>query len=352
MDSEGTLMPQAGFRDLADVPVSFADIDLVNDAPRFNCSPATLAMLIDSAHGREGIEFSASMLSKTPRQLLLEASDYYPSTGSMISAHMGTMKHQQINVQRDRLIVEQRFTSKRNPRLSGQIDHTAIVALDDDGTLWLDLYDLKNIKWYSVTLCAKNIWKNHADYAWQLNLCATMMEESTWETASWLVPLAPFGLGARRIRVRNLYLECIPADSSYKHEEEANKLGYPEWQKLIIPIDRKSADETYAVYEKALELRDATLAAGYAPICADRWTNRTIDNLRCRAYCAVKHECIAFSHAHGESHPIAPLDVALSASIAAHQNKDCTRCEATDGPGTGNPLPCSIHSHQMEVTNV
>lgn len=309
-------MPQAGFRDLAATPVRLDDIDAIRDSHRFNSSPATLAMLIDSAHGREGIEFSASMLSKTPRQLLLEAADYYPTTGSMISAHMGTMKHQQINVQRDRLIVEQRFTSKRNPRLSGQIDHAAVVALDDDGTLWVDLYDLKNIKWYSVTLCAKDVWKNQPAYAWQLNLCATMMEETSLDAVALELSDGSF---ARRIRVRNLYLECIPADSSYKHADEAHKLGYPEWQKLIIPIERKSADETYTVYEKALELRDATLAAGYAPICADRWTNRTVDNLRCRAYCAVKHECIAFSHAHGESHPIAPLDVALSASIAAHQ---------------------------------
>jgi hypothetical protein len=25
---------------------------------------------------------------------------------------------------------------------------------------------------------------------------------------------------------------------------------------------------------------------------------------------------------------------------------DCTRCEATDGPGTGNPLPCALHPDQ------
>ncbi len=316
---------QRGFRDLDGVPVPFESIDPVRDCRQFNTSPATLAMLIDSARSREGIGFSASQLSTTPRQHLLRSMDYYPTTGSAISGHMGTMRHQQINVPRDQLIVEQRFWSKLMD-ISGQIDHAAIVELTDDGTLVVDLYDLKTIKWYSVTLCAKDIWKNHPDYAWQLNLCATMLEESS-DGLGGLGHLCSCATGtdcnisraAMRVRVRNLYLECIPADSSYKNADEADRLGFPEWQKVIIPIERRSADETYATYEAALKLRDDAIAAGYAPLCKDRWSNKNVDNLRCRSYCDVREECIAFSHTRGEAHPIAPLELALTASIAQAQ---------------------------------
>jgi hypothetical protein len=323
-------MPQQGFRDINGVRVDFADIDPVKDAQRFNCSPATLSMLIDAVRARDGVGYSASMLGGTPRQHLLKAGDYYPTTGQCIASHMGTLKHQQINVDRPGLIVEQRFTSKRDPRLSGQIDHAAVVEMTDDGTLVVDLYDLKTVKWYSVTLIAKDIWKNHPDYAWQLNLCAAMMEESGIQC--WLCegvgsvddissnPARCFlcsGLSSIPVRVRNLYLECIPADSSYKQQDEAAKLGFSEFQKVLIPIERKSADETYRVYAEAMELRNKAVADGYAPLCSDRWSNRNVDNLRCRYYCDVRDECIAFSHAHGEAHPIAPLHVALEASIAA-----------------------------------
>lgn len=300
-------MALAGFRDLSGQPVRLADIDIVNDAARFNCSPATLAMLIDSAKGREGIEFSASQVGKPLRQLLLESGDYYPTTGEAMAAHMGTMKHQQINVARHLdLIVEQRFTSKRNPRLSGQIDHAVIVDVDtsDDytDTLIVDLYDLKTVKWYSATLIAKDVWASHPDYAWQLNLCAALMEEN--------------GLPDREmpanIRVRNLYLECIPADSSYKQQGEAARLGLPEFQKILVPVERVSADETYAVYEKALAARDEAIAAGWAPICEDRWSNKTITDLRCKFYCSVREECIALAKAKGEAHPLVKADAEVA----------------------------------------
>jgi hypothetical protein len=312
-------MPQAGFTDVHGEKWRFSEIDPVADAHRFNCSPATLAMLIDAAQGRKGIDFSASQLSNTPRQHLLRTREYYPTTGQMMAAHMGTLKHAQINVERDNLIVEQRFTSRRNPRLSGQIDHAAIIELTDD-TLLVDLYDLKTVKWYSTTLIAKDVWKHHPDYAWQLNLCAAMMEESLPHEVDAVLGDVngnlPYALlNAVRIKVRNLYLECIPADSSYKNIEEAQKLGFPEFQKQLVQIERRSADETYAVYEEAMRLRDEAIAAGYAPLCAERWTNRNVDNLRCRHFCDVRDECIAFAHERGESHPIAPLDVALQASI-------------------------------------
>lgn len=307
-----------GFRDVNGVPVPFAEIDYVRDAARFNCSPATLAMLIDSVRARDGVDFSASQLSTTPRQHFLRAHDYYPTTAQAISGHMGTIKHQQVNVQRDRLIVEQRFTSKRDPRISGQIDSAAIIELTDDGTLVVDLYDLKSVKWYSAMLIAKNVWMYHPDYAWQLNLCAALMEEasiSTLVAICGLLVSAKRGNLMERLRVRNLYLECIPADGTYKHQEEAAKLGVPEYQKLIIPVERKSADETYAVYAEALTVRDAAVAAESVPLCEDTWSNKTISHLRCRHYCDVRDECIAFQHASGEAHPIAPLTAALEASF-------------------------------------
>lgn len=338
---------QRGFRDVNGACVPFESIDIVRDAQRFNSSPATLAMLIDQATKRKGIDFSASQLNKTPRQHLLEARDYYPTTGQAMSGFMGTMKHEQINVTRDRLIVEQRFTSKRNPRLSGQIDHAAIVELTNDGTLVVDLYDLKTVKWYSVTLIAKDIWKNHPDYAWQLNLCAAMMEESigakcrncntsgmvdadgddprcTHGSPEWCGLTACGdcrGNGFIPIRVRNLYLECIPADSSYKQEDEAQKLGFTEFQKVTIPIERKTADETYAVFEEAMALRDKAITDGYAPVCEDRWTNRTIKDLRCRHYCSVAAECKAFSLAVPEWHPLASDEELLAASIEIAQQE-------------------------------
>ncbi len=286
-----------GFRDVNGVAVPFAEIDYVRDAARFNCSPASLAMLIDSVHARRDVDFSASQLGVTARQHLLRSMDYYPPTAQAMSGYMGTVKHQQMNVERPRLIVEQRYTSKLYPELSGQIDHAAVVANYADDVQTVDLYDLKGIKWYSTTLCAKDVWKNHPDYAWQMNLCAVLMEEHGY-------------------KVRNMYLECIPPDATYKHAAEAAKLGLPEYQKVIIKIDRKSAKETYRVFLEAMAVRDWAIASGVAPLCPDRWSNRDIDNLRCRHYCDVRDECIKFQHDKGESHPVAPLDVALEASIA------------------------------------
>lgn len=325
-----------GFRDTDGNRVPLEEINYRRDAHRFNCSPATLAMLMDSIRRREGVDFSASQLGTTPRQHLLMSRDYYPPTAQAMSAYMGTVKHQQVNVQRAGLIVEQRFTSKRDPRISGQIDHASIVEHTDDGALLVDLYDLKNTKWYSVTLMAKDVWKHHPDYAWQLNLCAALMEENgikcflcdgtglCWECdpedgGHWAGPHSCHACraGWTEIRVRNLYLECIPADATYKHAAEASRLGLAEYQKALIQVDRKSADETYAVYHEAMRLRDEAIAAGYAPLCHDRWSNSQIDNLRCRHYCQVKDECIALSHANGDSHPIAPLQDALEASLKA-----------------------------------
>ena len=319
-------MPLKGFRDIHGEKVNLEDIRYVEDAARFNCSPATLKSLLDNVRARDGVDFSASQLSTTTRQHLLRSRDYYPPTAQAMSAYLGTIKHQQINVAGDRLIVEQRFVSKRDPRISGQIDHAAIIELTDDGTLVVDLYDLKTTKWYPTTLIAKDVWRNHPEYAWQLNLCAALIEESHpadfasrsfgnyhfGDTANSNVN--PFGV-FHNIRVRNLYLECIPADGSYKHQDEAVKLGLPEYQKVLIPVDRKSADETYAVYFDAMKLRDDAIAAGYAPLCKDRWSNRNISDLRCLHYCDVRDECIQFQHDRGEAHPIAPLDVALAESI-------------------------------------
>lgn len=316
-----------GFRDLSGQPHRFEDIDIVRDAaPLFNCSPATLSMLISTnTTGRAGVNFSASMLSKTPRQLLLEASDFYPPTSRLISAWSGTIRHQQINVASDRLIVEQRFHSKHIPGLSGQIDHAAIVELTDDGTLVVDLYDLKTIRWFSVKLCAEDIWKNHPDYAWQLNLCAALMEEHEhidliYDSADSLAGRhrhTPQWVTPNRIRVRKMFLECIPPDSSYNNAAEAAKLGFPEWSKVLIEVPRKSADQTYAVYAEAMRVRDETLAAGDAPLCADRWSNRKVADLRCHAYCQVSAECKALSLSRGEYHPLYSTEEALQASLLA-----------------------------------
>ncbi len=341
-------MPIKGFRDLQGVTVPIADIDFVRDAARFNTSPATLAMLLDNVTAREHVDFSASQLGTTTRQHLLRSQDYYPPTAQAMSAYMGTVKHQQVNVQRDRLIVEQRFTSKRDPRISGQIDHAPIIELTDDGTLVVDLYDLKNPKWYSVTLCAKDVWKNHPEYAWQLNLCAALMEENglpcpddcssegyvdadgdepCTHGKNWCgLMKCPTCRGEKvvPVRVRNLYLEFIASDSSYKFQEEATRLKLPEYQKVIIQVERKSADETYAVFDRALRMRDAAIETGRAPLCEDRWSNRTISDLRCKHYCDVQAECIALAHSQGERHPLDPLrsvEDALAASVDWAQEK-------------------------------
>lgn len=292
-----------GFRTVAGERVPFADIDVYADWRLFNCSPASLRTLLDSVKARDGVNFSASQLGTTTRQHVLRSMDYYPPTAQAMSGFMGTVKHAWINREAERLVVEQRYVSKRDPRISAQIDSAVIITPVDQ--FWVDLWDLKTTKWYATTLIAKDVWRHHPDYAWQLNLGAALMEEHGY-------------------RVRNLYLECIPADSSYKHEAEARKLGLPEHQKVIVQIDRKSAEDTYAVYFDAMKLRDDAIAAGYAPLCADRWSNRTIDNLRCRFFCDVKDECIDFSHDRGEAHPIAPLDRALEASIARARERNAT----------------------------
>jgi hypothetical protein len=219
-----------------------------------------------------------------------------------MSGHLGTLKHAAVNVERDGLIVERRFTSKRNPRLSGQIDHAAIIELTDDGTLVVDLYDLKTVKWYSATLIQKDIWKNHPGYAWQLNLCAAMMEE--FQPKEWRALGEDFDIAPQALRVRNLYLEIIPADTSYKHEDEARRMGVPEYQKILVPVARKSADETYAQYEAALALRDKAIADGHAPVCEDTWSNRNIQHLRCKHYCSVVAECRAMADSRNEAHPL------------------------------------------------
>jgi hypothetical protein len=318
-------MPIAGFTTLDGERIKLSDIDYVEDAARFNCSPATLALLCDSVAARSGVGFSASQLDKPLRQHVLEAQDYYPTTGQAMSGHLGTLKHAAINVERDGLIVERRFTSKRNPRLSGQIDHAAIVEITDDGTLVVDLYDLKTVKWYSATLIQKDIWKNHPAYGWQLNLCAAMMEEMTGDAADELwfkAKGSPFTAQppiVDAIRVRNLYLEIIPSDTSYKHEDEARRMGVPEYQKIIVPVSRKSADETYAMYEAALTLRDKAIADGYAPVCEDTWSNRNISHLRCRHYCSVVAECRAMADAHNEAHPLDTEEQLLEKSIKRGQ---------------------------------
>lgn len=39
-----------------------------------------------------------------------------------------------------------------------------------------------------------------------------------------------------------------------------------------------------------------------------------------------------------------PDDYGLSEQFVwVDKPNDCTKCEATDGPGTGNPLPCALH---------
>jgi hypothetical protein len=303
-------MPIAGFTTLDGERINLHDINYIRDAHRFNCSPATLALLCDSVAVRSGVGFSASQLDKPLRQHVLEAQDYYPTTGQAMSGHLGTLKHAAVNVEREGLIVEVRFTSKRNPRLSGQIDHAAIIELTDDGTLVVDLYDLKTVKWYSATLIQKDIWKNHPAYAWQLNLCATMMEETTWDELNETIPTdisaeyRAMLIRCDRIRVRNLYLEIIPADTSYKHEDEARRMGVPEYQKILVPVARKSADETYAQYEAALALRDKAIADGHAPVCEDTWSNRNIQHLRCKHYCSVVAECRAMADSRNEAHPL------------------------------------------------
>lgn len=326
-------MPVKGFRDLDGVAVPMESIDFITDAPRFNCSPASLAMLTDSVRARDGVAFSASQLGSTTRQHLLRESDYYPTTGQAMSGFMGTMRHQQINVQRDRLIVEQRFTSKRNPKLSAQIDSAAIVELTDDGTLVVDLYDLKTLGWFGAKLILQDVWKNKPDYAWQLNLGAALMEETDFleraDFSQWGASVAakirasedPIRMiAAARIRVRNLYLEVIPSDASYKNARQAEALGAREWQKQIVPVSRKSADETYAVYEEAMRLRDQAIADGYAPICSERWK----DDIRCKFFCDVRDECIQFAADCGEYHPLTTppdelLTILLEQSIAQAQ---------------------------------
>jgi hypothetical protein len=320
-------MPIAGFTTLDGERIKLSDINYVEDAARFNCSPATLALLCDSVAARSGVGFSASQLDKPLRQHVLEAQDYYPTTGQAMSGHLGTLKHAAINVERDGLIVERRFTSKRNPRLSGQIDHAAIVEITDDGTLVVDLYDLKTVKWYSATLIQKDIWKNHPAYAWQLNLCAAMMEEATWDELNEIIPMdisaeyRAMLIRCDRLRVRNLYLEIIPADTSYKHEDEARRLGVPEYQKIIVPVARKSADETYAQYEAALALRDKAIADGHAPVCEDTWSNRNIQHLRCKFYCQVRAECMAMARERREAHPLMTAEELLDISV---QRKEAT----------------------------
>jgi hypothetical protein len=295
-------MPIAGFTTLDGERINLHDINYIRDAHRFNCSPATLALLCDAVAVRSGVGFSASQLDKPLRQHVLEAQDYYPTTGQAMSGHLGTLKHAAVNVERDGLIVERRFTSKRNPRLSGQIDHAAIIELTDDGTLVVDLYDLKTVKWYSATLIQKDIWKNHPGYAWQLNLCAAMMEE--FQPKEWRALGEDFDIAPQALRVRNLYLEIIPADTSYKHEDEARRMGVPEYQKILVPVARKSADETYAQYEAALALRDKAIADGHAPVCEDTWSNRNIQHLRCKHYCSVVAECRAMADSRNEAHPL------------------------------------------------
>jgi hypothetical protein len=334
-------MSTVGFTDINGKRVRFADIDPIRDAARFNASPATVAHLINDVVDRaaEGIDFSASQLSTTTRQHLLRAiSDNYPTTGKAMAAHLGVMKHEKVNVQQPGLIVEERFTSKRDPRLSGRIDHAAIVDTDDDGTLVVDLYDLKTTKWYSTTLIAKDVWEHHPDYAWQLNLCAVMMEENGIECPDcggygrrWFDRYDGFTItedeepcvrcstsGMVPIRVRNLFLECIPADSSYNHEAEARKLGFAEWQKVVVRVDRRSADDVYRTYQDAIAERDRAIADGWAPICAERWSNRKVQNVRCKFYCDVAAECVAFSKARGEAHPLvaASTDETLTADLS------------------------------------
>jgi len=304
-------MPLRGYKDIHGAKVRFADIDPIRDAARFSCSPATLQFLIRTAVERQDLPdgLTASQAGAEIRQLWLqETVDYYTTTDEAMSAFAGTLKHGHINVQSDGLIVEQRFVSKRNPRISGKIDHAAIVDLDDDGTLWVDLYDLKTAKWYSVTLMVKDVWKNKPDYAWQLSLCAAMMEEVDVHDLLRLIPEPKYGPEFTAIRVRNLYLECIPADSSYNNEAEAKRLGV-DFRKVVIPVPRKSADECYAYYENLLAQKDKAKAEGYAPICKERWSNKTTQNLRCKFFCPVTDECIALSAAKGEPHPLVKEEV-------------------------------------------
>lgn len=320
-------MAHRGFTDARGTRVPFAEIDPIKDWARFNCSPATLYMLIQSAQSRAGLPdgITASQAGSEVRQMFLrDTQDYYPTTDAAISGYSGTLKHQQINVDNSGLIVEERFVSKKNPRISAQIDHAAVVAYEEETrTLWVDLWDLKTAKWYAVTKLVKDVWGDGGVYAWQLNLCATLLEEvenfDAYQVMMLFQPVEemyPRFPSVERISVHNLYLECVPADASYNNAEEAKKLGV-DFRKVIVPVTRRPADWVYSYYEDLLEKKDAAKAEGYAPLCKERWSNRKIQDLRCKFYCDVSAECKAFSLAHGEWHPLADESELLAASLEA-----------------------------------
>lgn len=346
-------MPVKGFTTTYGARVPFAEIDIVRDAELFNSSPATLAHLLRITRDRDSLPdgITASQMGKEIRQMLLEQTrDLYPATGELMSSYGGTLVHEQVNVQHGSLIVEERFVSKRNPRISGKIDHAAIVDLDSDGTLWVDLYDLKRAKWYSVTLMWKDLWKNHPEYGWQLNLCAALMEQFEDDPALWPF-ISEFAMGLigvssvpiRRIRVRNMYLECIPQDSSYKHGAEAEKLGIPDYRKVIIPVERKCAAETFDVFEWKLAAKDKAIAEGWAPICEDTWTTKYASHARCRFFCTARDACLALADERNEAHPLDTTEDLLRKSVAM-------RCPSCGGSGCAGglggrdgldePIPC------------
>jgi hypothetical protein len=310
-------MPAAGLSTTTgNIRKRWADIDPVRDAALFGCSPATLAGVVKGELSRTGVrnQITASQLGKGVRQAYLErTAETFPTVGKYMSAYMGTIKHAALNQDHPEMIVEKRFHS-RDGHYSGQIDHAAIIdwyVKSDIFWIELDVYDLKTGSTYGAKAFAKDPFGDKSDYAWQINLCADLIEEQGDDSWSFIDPEGPAYLAflattlsssAIRFKVRDLFIEWIPRDV---------KMGEDHLAVMRIPVPRKPAHVTRAQFDQLRLGLEEAIQKGYAPPCTpeERWFGwapavRKEINKRCVFYCPYLEACKAMSAQHGETHPV------------------------------------------------
>lgn len=309
-------MPIVGLKTTEGIEIPWSDIDPVEDADLFMCSPATLAHLIRDQGKRTDVkiaQITASQLANGLRYMYLQATQpVYEDPRNLISAFTGTMKHDVTQISDfDKIMAEYRFVVELDGvQHSAKIDHAAEVGWDDTNQrpLW-DLYDLKTGAYYAAKKYRENPLGDKAEYTWQVNLAAAIIEHRNIAT------------------IRNAYIEWYPRDVKRDQRDESI---------MIIPVPRFTAEETFTKYAERQDGLDNLIASNDpGPICApeERWEREIwrgprkgeTESIRCEDYCAYSNVCLGINQDRNEWHPLDP-------SLGADDLATCIQEETANIP--------------------
>lgn len=270
--------------------IALTELDIINDAPKFGVSPATLQYLLDHQSSRGDVqttEVTASQIGKGVRQMYLEeTTDFAMYPQDLIAGTMGTLKHAKINIGGPDIISEIRFKSA-NGHISAKHDNACIVHRENKV---VDIYDLKAIGWFKAKMIIeRGIWEEGKEYGMQLNLQAVLLEQNT------------------DYHVNKLFLEFMCRDLDARKKAEAAKLGYDKPGVILYEVPRLDSDLVLASYEAVYSAKEQAHKDTYAPICPEelRWVNKKSgESIRCQGYCPVADACRQMCGLYGETHPL------------------------------------------------